>query len=194
MASYLGHFKGCASYRQQKFIRAVDSCINQTDSDFELIIVSDGCNDTMRIYQELYKHFPYIKCVQINKQKVWSGVVRNIGIKYATGEYITYLDTDDVLGRNHIKILNENAHTDWYWYDDYRMNAKYFPVENHCQLIYGQCGTSNVTHRKSLGVVWNDSTYQHDWKFIQELMKHENYRKIQPCEYYICHLPELTDL
>ena len=43
MASYLGEYENSASDRKTKFIRAVDSFVNQTYKDAELIIISYGC-------------------------------------------------------------------------------------------------------------------------------------------------------
>lgn len=193
--SYLSHYPGCASYREQKFIRAIDSAINQLHKNFEIIIVADGCDKTKAIYDTYYTGFSYIKLISIPKQVLWSGNVRNAGIEKAQGEYVTYLDTDDKLGINHLtSISNTIADFDWAWYDDYLMNKKYRAAKNPCQLKYGYIGTSNITHRRSLGVLWKDSTYKHDWVFIQELMRHKNYGKIAASEYFICHQPGKVDV
>lgn len=195
VASYLGHYKKCASHREAKFLRAIDSCLNNTFADYEIVIVSDGCNKTNELYREIYSNWYHIKLVELPKQPLWSGNVRNAGIEAASGEYITYLDTDDKLGVNHLqKIAAQVNGRDWIWYDDYLLNRRYEPVLNRCELKYGKCGTSNLTHKLSLGMKWRDSTYAHDWVFIQELLRHKNYCKTESTEYYICHQPDRIDL
>ena len=194
-ASFLGHYKRCASYREKKFNRAIDSCINNTFTDYEILIVADGCKKTSQIYKEQYSNWDNIHLIELPKQPLWSGNVRNAGISAAKGEYITYLDTDDKFGVNHLqKIADQVKDYDWIWYDDYLLNKHYEPKLNPCELSYGKCGTSNLTHKLSLGVKWRDSTYAHDWKFVIDLSKHKNYSKVLPTEYYICHQPERIDL
>lgn len=195
VASHLGWYKNCAIHREQKFIRAIDSCINNTFADYELIVVADGCKKTAELFKKHYAGWYNMHLFELPKQPLWSGNVRNAGIDAATGKYITYLDTDDKFGVNHLaKIAAQLNGYDWVWYDDYLLNKRYQPVLNPCQLKYGKCGTSNLTHKLSLGARWHDSTYAHDWVFIQELMKHTNYAKVEPTEYYICHQPNKIDV
>ena len=195
LASYLKPYPGAATYRQEKFIRAVDSVLNQALQDWELVIVADGCTLTTDLYKQYYVRHNNIKLVELPKQKLWSGNVRNAGIAAATGEYITYLDTDDKLGPEHLSIINSEAiDQPWIWYDDYIMGMNYRPRYNVCQLTHGRCGTSNITHRRSLNARWNDSTYAHDWRFIQTLMAHKGFTKVATPEYYICHLPNRLDV
>lgn len=195
VASYLQPYTGAATYRQEKFIRAMDSLVNQTFQDFEVIVVADGCKTTAELFAVYYQRRHNFRLVELPKQKLWSGNVRNAGIAAATGEYITYLDTDDKLGKNHLQIIDEQVSGfDWVWYDDYIMGTDYLPRYNKCQLTFGKCGTSNITHRRDLPVKWLDSTYAHDWKFIQVLMQHKNFVKIQAPEYHICHLPNRLDV
>lgn len=195
MPSYLGQYRGCASNRVQKFIRAVESCLAQTFSGWELIIVSDGCTQTTELYKALYSQHSNIRCIQIPKQSTWSGVMRNYGIMAATGRYITYLDTDDELGPEHLQIIHAGITPyDWVWYDDYIYNHKRQLRLNNCTLRYGRCGTSNVTHKRQLNVWWADNTYRHDWVFIQGLMQLPNHTKITTPKYYICHQPGVVDV
>jgi glycosyltransferase involved in cell wall biosynthesis len=49
MPCFLGEYEGCASNREQKLIRAIHSFNTQTHEDRELVIVSDGCEDTIRV-------------------------------------------------------------------------------------------------------------------------------------------------
>lgn len=196
--SKLSPFKNAAGDRETKFICAIESCLLQTFKDFEIIICSDNCTITNRIYLEKYSEHENIHCYQCEFNGItWDRVskLRNFGIEQANGEWITYLDTDDVLGKNHLQILNDQIKSfDWIWYDDYIANADYTGRLNYCQLKFGKIGTCNVTHKKSLGIRWDDGTYKHDFKFISELMKHPNHAKAETPEYFICHQPGRFDV
>lgn len=188
--SYLGIFPRCATNRPEKFIRAVNSLLNQTFTDWEAIIIGDGCTLTGQIIDTTFRGNPKLRYIPIPKQRLWSQEVRNTGIRAALGDYITYLDTDDILGPNHLELLAEQIKTqDWVWYDDYVMAQNGKPRLNLCKLELGRCGTSNITHARRLNMLWNDSTYAHDWRFILHLQRHRNFEKIQPGEYIICHQP-----
>ena len=92
-------------YNVEKCIaRSVNSIINQTMSDFEYILIDDGSKDnSIKIAKELLgkSDINYKIIVQEN-----GGVstARNRGIKEASGEYITFLDSDDYF---HEKFLEE---------------------------------------------------------------------------------------
>lgn len=194
--SYLDHYKDGATYREQKFIRAIDSCLNQVFTDFEIIIIADGCLKTKQLYNKYYSGFEFIKLIEIGKQPAFSGMVRNRGIDSAHGKYITYLDSDDKLGRQHLQIIRANLSTyDWVWYDDYLMDRFYRPQLNRCELKYGKFGTSNITHKNLPEIRWNHSGYSRDDSgFVQDLMKLPNFAKIATPEYIICHQPRKVDV
>lgn len=73
--------------------RAVNSVLNQTYRDFELIIVDDGSTDNTKEVIRKYKD-PRIQYIKHDKNKGGSAA-RNLGIKMAKGEYIAFLDSDD---------------------------------------------------------------------------------------------------
>lgn len=81
------------SFNMARFVRdAVESALNQTYTDFELIVVDDGSNDdTEHILQPYRGRICYFK--QAN-----SGVsaARNRGIELARGQYVAFLDADDL--------------------------------------------------------------------------------------------------
>lgn len=72
------------------------SLVNQTLSPIEIIMVDDGSKDKsadiIKEYQEKYKNITYMK--QVNSGP---GVARNKGIQTARGEYISFVDSDDIL-------------------------------------------------------------------------------------------------
>ena len=55
-------------------------------------------------------------------------------------------------------------------------------------------GTSNICHKKELGVRWGNG-YGHDWVFIKNLMFfYFNYQKIKNKSYIVCHIPKKLDV
>ncbi len=92
---------------------AVQSVLNQTYQDFEIIIVNDGSTDeqTIRILNG-YSH-PKIKV--INMSNKGASQARNTGIEKSSGKYILPLDADDKIEKSYIeksiRILNENQKT-----------------------------------------------------------------------------------
>jgi len=75
--------------------RAIQSVLNQTYQDFEVIIVDDGSTDnTEEIIKEFQKNNKRIRCIK-HKQNVGGSAARNTGIKASRGEYIAFLDSGD---------------------------------------------------------------------------------------------------
>ena len=83
-------------YNYGKFlIDAVDSVLNQTYKQFEIIIINDGSTDedTISILNKIDN--PKIRIFHISHSG--PSISRNVGLKEATGEYIQFLDADDIL-------------------------------------------------------------------------------------------------
>lgn len=75
--------------------RAVESALNQTYKDIEVIVVSDGStDDTQEVMQSYQKNYSNIKFISIFPGK-GANNARNEGIKASEGDYIAFLDDDD---------------------------------------------------------------------------------------------------
>jgi glycosyltransferase involved in cell wall biosynthesis len=191
MPSYLGEYRTAASDRDQKIVRAVNSVLNQTFDDFELIVVADGCEKTVDIVSTIKDD--RINCLYIDKSKLWSGIPRNTGLEASKGDFITYLDIDDVFGKNHLKSISVSLNGyDWVWFDDIRYSIKSDEwYINPCDiLLKGRHGTSNICHKKSLPYRWTFPGYAHDLYFVRNLRQNKNFKKIPGGEYYVCHVPD----
>ena len=83
-------------YNVEDYLRqALDSLVNQTLKDIEIICVDDCSTDgSVEILNEYAKKDSRIK-VHVQKENQGQGVARNIAIEMATGEYIMFLDPDD---------------------------------------------------------------------------------------------------
>lgn len=84
-----------AVYNIEKYInQCIESIINQTYSEIEIILVNDGSTDnSLHILQEWKQKDNRIKI--INKKNGGLSSARNEGLKVATGEYVAYIDGDD---------------------------------------------------------------------------------------------------
>ena len=79
---------------------SLDSVLNQTIDDIEIICINDGSTDNSVNILKKYSEFDSIKV--INQENLGSGEARNKGLSLAAGEYIAFLDSDDI-------FLDENA-------------------------------------------------------------------------------------
>lgn len=196
MPVFLGDYANAASDRESKFMVAIKSFLRQIYLNKELIIISDGCDTAEKIYNELgYKENIVFK--KIKKQPLFSGKVRNEGIKIATGDIICYLDADDFFGfDNHLSIIANAFISDnslnWVYYNDYLYPPNKNTTQRLVLLEKGLVGTSAIAHKRTCNVSWkNCNSYNHDWLFIQQLIKKypTNYTKIYGCSYFVCHIP-----
>ena len=140
MPSFLGLYRGAATNRPTKLIRAIKSVLKQSMPDFELVIVADGCQETVDIVKQNFTD-KRISLYQIRKQPTWSGRVRNAGINKAKSDWICYLDIDDMFGTNHLQILTDNLKGDWVWFNDltYTLETQSF-LEVHEDInVRGKC-------------------------------------------------------
>lgn len=92
-------------YNKEKYIeRTLNSIINQSYSNLEIIIVNDGSTDGSRdLCAKFQKKDTRIKL--INTENHGAGHARNIGINRAKGQYISFIDADDYIDENYYEIL-----------------------------------------------------------------------------------------
>lgn len=90
-------------YNVEKYIvRCLDSVFNQTENDFEVIVVNDGTKDNSI---ELIKDYDI---TLINQKNAGLSAARNNGVKKAKGEYIIFLDSDDYLEKDTLKEIKKS--------------------------------------------------------------------------------------
>ena len=94
------------AYNVEKYLReSLDSCINQTLEDIEIICVDDASPDnSIQILEEYQAKDPRVKILrhEVNKNL---GAARNTGLQAATGEYIWFVDSDDYIDTKACQIL-----------------------------------------------------------------------------------------
>jgi glycosyltransferase involved in cell wall biosynthesis len=81
----------------------LESILAQEFPDFEVLIIDDGSKDST---VEVVKHYLIDSRVQyLPKENEERGVARNYGLAHARGEYVLFLDSDDLLHPDHLSVL-----------------------------------------------------------------------------------------
>lgn len=120
---------------------SVESILNQTYKDFEVILIDDGSNDKSGELCNLFSAMhSNISSVHVENGGV--SKARNLGIEIAKGDYICFIDSDDFVEKTFLQTLieakNSNPCYDNIWcgfqtvdgYEDYHVNQKVLFTEN----------------------------------------------------------------
>ena len=139
--------------------KCLDSVINQTYKNIEIILINDGSNDgSEKICYEYAKKYKEI--VYISSENKGVSHARNIGIKRSTGEYIGFVDSDDFIEPNMYEILLKNAikfNAD-ISIGNYTNKDKYDmqKIVNMARKLNTEEAISNLFSEKSIrGFLWN---------------------------------------
>ena len=97
-------------YNVEKYLdKCLNSLVNQTLKDIEIIVVNDGTKDNSQSIIDKYaKKYPKI-IKPYKKQNGGLSSARNFGLKYAKGEYITFVDSDDYVDCSMYEKMYEKA-------------------------------------------------------------------------------------
>lgn len=99
-------------YNTEKYLnRCIDSLLNQTIDNYEIILIDDGSNDNSGNICDSYSNkFEFIKT--IHKSNEGQGIARNLGIQLARGKYVTFVDSDDYVNKDCYTVMLEIANKD----------------------------------------------------------------------------------
>lgn len=93
------------SYNREKYIaQAVESVLNSSFQDFELIIVDDASTDKTMDILQTFRNDERVKIYR-NKKNNGQFANRNIAANYAQGKYIKYLDSDDIIYPHGLDVM-----------------------------------------------------------------------------------------
>jgi len=89
------------TYNRASFLpKTIESFLNQTFQDFEIIIVDDGSTDNT---EEVVKKYLSDKVFYFKKENAERAAARNFGTKKARGKFINWFDSDDYALENHLE-------------------------------------------------------------------------------------------
>ena len=91
-------------YKKKRFIDySLKSVIEQTYSNYEIILIYDDEDKSdLEYLTDNYSSNEKIKLL-VNEKNIGAGLSRNKGIKYAKGEYICFIDADDIWEKNKLQ-------------------------------------------------------------------------------------------
>lgn len=140
--------------RQAALAKAVDSVLNQTYQDIELIVVSDGSTDGTEAYlTQRAKEDSRLKFF-INTISQGAPVARNLAITHATGDFVTGLDDDDEFKPERIQAFVD------YWH--LLKNLGYKPSCLYAQDIFLNNGKVLFTSQKK-GMLNADDLFEFNY-------------------------------
>ena len=94
-----------AVYNTEKYVeKCLDSLLNQTYQNLEIIVVEDGSTDNSKEVLKKYANNKKIKIIY-NKKNSGLSYSRNVGLENATGDYIGYIDSDDYVDLDYYEKL-----------------------------------------------------------------------------------------
>ena len=143
-------------YNKEKYIkRAIDSVLNQTYKNFEIIVVNDGSTDNSLSVVKNIKD----KRIKIfdRKRNMGPHFARNCGIKNAKGKYIAFLDADDAYKTFFLMTIVNLMHK----YQGIKIYATSF------KRVYKYASSERSFYGKNKDCVIND--------FIKEVVKNKNF-------------------
>lgn len=143
-------------YNVSNFLQnAINSIKEQTLEDIEVICVNDGSTDnSLEILNEIRKDFENL--IIINQENAGPGIARNTGIENAEGEYIAFLDADDI-------FLDENALEKMYT----------IAKENDADLVCGNLKWINQDY--SLDKYYDFVNTKYAYSFKEEVLTTKEY-------------------
>lgn len=141
-------------YNAEKFIvRCIESIIEQTYMNWELILVDDGSSDDSYNIAKNYAQ-KNNQIIALHQQNSGAGAARNLGISYATGEYIVFVDSDDYIECDYLDMLI-NHNEDIVFINVNRRNEQGIIVAKEKMSSYNRLNRDDILRGQMTGkILW----------------------------------------
>lgn len=138
-------------YNVEKYLeKCLDSIINQTYKNIEIICINDGSTDSsLEILRKYAEKDNRIKVV--NQENKGLGATRNVGLEIAQGEFISFIDSDDFVDKNLYKNCIEKIASD---IDVIVFGAKTVNLKNN-KIYSGQYSSKSFHKNFNLNDLFN---------------------------------------
>lgn len=132
-------------YNVEKYLeKCINSLLSQTLEDIQIILVNDGSKDNSGNIAKEYEQNNKDRVIYVEKENGGLSDARNYGLKYATGDFIAFLDSDDYIEKNayeemYNKAIEENAdyvECDFIWEFPNKIRVdKQYPYKNKKEML-----------------------------------------------------------
>ncbi len=176
-------------YNTRKLVRkCIDSILAQKFKGIEIILVDDGStDDSLEILREYEKKYPE-SIVVLTKKNGGQGSARNLGLRIAKGDYITFVDSDDTIAEGMYQEMYDMAIKekcdivicgvqDYYEKNGYRNNRSLFNKKNipiSEAIVHSIPAVWNKIYKKSLfkgeNMFFNESNWYEDFPLSMQLL------------------------
>ena len=179
-----------AYYKKKQFFEeTINSILNQTYSNFEVILVYDDVDKgELNFVIKILSRLPRYKII-INKKNIGAGLSRNKAIHFAKGQYIAFCDADDLWHKKKLEVqisfmmkkkINF-CHTSYKIINNFGNTLGYFKIAkklNYKDLLKScDIATSSVVINKNIlkkGIFFSNFTTKEDYALWLKIAKKEN--------------------
>jgi len=196
------------SYNASEYIEeTIESVLNQTYQNWELIIIDDYSDDNSRdIIEKYIEKNKRIKTIY-NEKNMGAAQSRNRGIELSTGKYIAFLDSDDLWLPNklkkQIKLMQEEnillSYTSYYTINEYSETINIFTATKKVtyldMLKTSTIGTSTTIYNTDrLGKVYFENMGHEDYVMKLQILKQISFAQglVEPLAKYRIHSQSLS--
>lgn len=191
------------AYNTEEYMaECLDSILNQTLKEIEIIVVDDGSADgTLAILRDYEKRFPE-KIRVFHKENGGQASARNVALKYAQGEYLGFVDSDDWIDVDMYEIMYTKAKEDdadivicdmidhYPTYEIYHNSSvfedKFTVTPSACNKIFKRTFAEGVNFPEGL--------YYEDFEYTtKQLMKTDKISLVHK-GFYHCHCREVSTM
>ena len=169
-------------YNVEKYLKkCIDSLIDQTYQNIEILLVDDGSTDNSgKICDDYAKRYSFV--YSFHKANSGLGFTRNYGLERINGEYVTFVDSDDYLGKDAIKRLvagldGKSIDTVIGGYSKVKDNGDVLYTREYTESIFRNenvykklNGKLRVLFMKDISVEVCGGTHVHNTKEIEQFM------------------------